>query len=183
MLSNLSFVSQLMLRKTLNAVVLLWAALVWPTQGMAQTVLVDATPSHVVNTFSPLYSLGSTVDRVPSNATDMFFRPDQIKQVLSAGWGVVSYRQNTDLFVQAWHWNPKGTWSDPTGKGYFTGDATPTKEMQWHAASKKGHADPDGPPATSQLTGGENAQYNLPAASVTVLRGRLAAFESSGVAQ
>ncbi|MFZ0774755.1 MAG: discoidin domain-containing protein [Candidatus Sulfotelmatobacter sp.] len=100
---------------------------------MVQTVRVDASPSHVVNTFSPLYALGSTVDRVPSNATDMFFRPDQIKQVLSAGWGVISYRQNTDLFVQAWHWNPNGTWSDPAGKGYFTGDPTPTKEMIRHS--------------------------------------------------
>jgi hypothetical protein len=99
----------------------------------AQAVTVDAVPSHVVNRFSPLYALGSTVDRVPSNATDVFFRPDQIKQVLSAGWGVISYRQNTDLFVQAWHWNPKGTWSDPSGKGYFTGDATPTKEMIRHS--------------------------------------------------
>jgi hypothetical protein len=99
----------------------------------AQTVTVDTTPSHVVNKFSPLYALGSTVDRVPSNATDVFFRPDQIKKVLSAGWGVISYRQNTDLFVQAWHWNPKGNWSDPAGKGYFIGDATPTKEMIRHS--------------------------------------------------
>jgi hypothetical protein len=96
--------------------------------GAAQTVRVDTT--HVVNTFSPLYALGTTVDRVPSNATDTFFRPDQLEQVLSAGWGVVSYRQNTDLFVQAWHWNPKGTWSDPSGKGYFTGDSTPTEMIQ-----------------------------------------------------
>jgi hypothetical protein len=100
------------------------AALLNPT-GEAQTVRVDTT--HVVNTFSPLYALGTTVDRVPSNATDTFFRPDQLEQVLSAGWGVVSYRQNTDLFVQAWHWNPKGTWSDPAGKGYFTGDSTPSE--------------------------------------------------------
>src|SRR5579864_1620113 len=99
----------------------------------AQTVTVDASPSHVVNRFSPLRALGSTVDRVPSNATDVLFRPDQIEKVLSAGWGVISYRQNTDLFVQAWHWNPKGTWSDPTGKGYFTGDATPTSEMIRHS--------------------------------------------------
>ena len=99
----------------------------------AQTVTVDATPSHVVNKFSPLYALGSTVDRVPSNATDVFFRPDQIKKVLSAGWGAITYRQNTDLFVQAWHWNPKGTWSDPAGRGYFTGDATPTNEMIRHS--------------------------------------------------
>lgn len=102
-------------------------------ESAAQTVQVDVTPSHVVNKFSPLYALGTTVDRVPSNATDMFFRPDQVKQVLSAGWGSVSYRQNTELFVQAWHWNPKGKWSDPSGKGYFTGDATPTSEVIRHS--------------------------------------------------
>src|SRR6266478_147482 len=98
----------------------------------AQTITVDATPSHVVNKFSPPYALGTTVDRVPSNATDTFFAPDQLKQTLEAGWGVVSYRQNTELFVQAWHWNPAGTWSDPSGKGYFTGDSTP-KEMIRHS--------------------------------------------------
>ena len=63
----------------------------------------------------------------------MFFRPDQVQKVLSAGWGVISYRQNTDLFVQAWHWNPKGTWSDPAGKGYFTGDPNPSGEMIRHS--------------------------------------------------
>ena len=96
--------------------------------GVAQTVRVDT--GHVVNTFSPLRALGTTVDRVPSNATDTFFRPDQLDQALSAGWGIVSYRQNTDLFVQAWHWNPKGTWSDPSGKGYFTGDSTPAEMIR-----------------------------------------------------
>jgi F5/8 type C domain len=101
--------------------------------GVSQTVQVDITPSHVVNTFRPLYALGSTVDRIPSNATDVFFRPDQIDQIQKAGWGVISYRQNTDLFVQAWHWNPKGKWSDPSGKGYFVGDATPTREMIRHS--------------------------------------------------
>jgi hypothetical protein len=131
--SNLPFLIQSNLRETLSTIFLLGVALVCSSDAAAQTVLVDATPSHVVNTFSPLYALGSTVDRVPSNATDMFFRPDQIKQVLSAGWGVISYRQNTDLFVQAWHWNPRGTWSDPAGKGYFTGAATPTNEMIRHS--------------------------------------------------
>jgi hypothetical protein len=97
----------------------------------AQTIQVDAT--HPVNSFSPPHALGTTVDRVPSNATDVFFRPDQLKRVLDAGLGVVSYRQNTDLFVQAWHWNPKGTWSDPAGKGYFIGDPNPTKEMIRHS--------------------------------------------------
>lgn len=101
--------------------------------SIAQTVRVDITPRHVVNRFSPIYALGSTVDRVPSNATDVFFSPDQVAQINAAGWGVISYRQNTDLFVQAWHWNPKGKWSDPAGRGYFVGDATPTQEMIRHS--------------------------------------------------
>ena len=53
----------------------------------AQVVQVDSTPSHVANTFSPLQALGATLDRIPSNTTDIFFRPDQIKQILDAGWG------------------------------------------------------------------------------------------------
>jgi len=91
------------LERALTATLLSWSF------AAAQTVTVDATASHVVNRFSPIYALGSTVDRVPSNATDVFFRPDQVKKVLSAGWGAISYRQNTDLFVQAWHWNPNDT--------------------------------------------------------------------------
>ena len=101
--------------------------------SLAQTVEIDATPSHVANTFSPIQALGATLDRIPSNTTDVFFRPDQVKQILEAGWGPISYRQNTELFVQAWHWNPKGTWSDPSGKGYFVGEAKPGKEMIRHS--------------------------------------------------
>lgn len=117
---------------TLRAVCAALAAIAlwWPVAANAQTIQVDATPGHVVNTFSPPYALGSTVDRVPSNATDPFFKPEAIQKILSAGWGAISYRQNTDLFVQAWHWNPKGTWSDPAGKGYFTGDANPTEMIR-----------------------------------------------------
>jgi hypothetical protein len=103
------------------------------SETTAQTITVDAAPSHVANTFSPLRALGTTVDRIPSNTTDIFFRPDQIKQILEAGWGPVTYRQNTELFVQAWHWNPKGTWSDPSGQGYFVGDANPASEIIRHS--------------------------------------------------
>lgn len=111
----------------------LLAAIAFAWSASAQTVSIDATPSHVANTFSPVRAFGSTVDRIPMNLTDTFFRPDQIHQILEAGWGPVSYRQNTELFVQAWHWNPKGTWSDPAGQGYFTGDATPTSTMIRHS--------------------------------------------------
>jgi hypothetical protein len=47
------------------------------------------------------------------------------------------------------------------------------EQYQWHPDRKKGHADPDGPAVTSTLSGGEGTQYDLPPASLTVLRGRL----------
>ena len=109
---------------------LLVTALLATREAAAQTIRVDITPGHSVNAFSPPYALGTTVDRIPSNTTETFFSPRTLKQILDAGWGVISYRQNTELFVQAWHWNPKGTWSDPAGKGYFTGDATPREPIR-----------------------------------------------------
>jgi hypothetical protein len=39
---------------------------------------------------------------------------------------------------------------------------------------KDGHADPDGPPVSSKLSASKDSVYELPAASVTVLRGRIA---------
>ena len=48
-----------------------------------------------------------------------------------------------------------------------------SEQYQWHADGKEGHADPDGPPARSKLKAGKNAEFTLPKASVTVLRGKI----------
>ncbi len=91
----------------------------------AQTIRVDA--SHPVKTFVPNQALGAGIDRMPAVAIDKLFVQPTIDQVLAAGWQPVSYRQNTELHVEAWHWNPQGSWSDPAGKGYFTGNTTPAE--------------------------------------------------------
>jgi hypothetical protein len=49
-----------------------------------------------------------------------------------------------------------------------------SNEYQWHQEGATSHADPDGPPSKSTVQGGANAQYQLPKASITILRGRLA---------
>lgn len=96
-----------------------------------QTVRVDSTPGHLTNSFSPLRALGAAVDRLPRGSVDKLFTPPVLREVLSSGFGAVTYRQNTELHVEGWHWNPNGTWSDPAGKrGYFTGNATPAEPIR-----------------------------------------------------
>ena len=102
--------------------------LLWPARhSSAQTIRVDAAPGHSTNSFKPTEALGAGVDRIPRVATDKVFTEPILKQILSAGWQTVTYRQNTELFVEAWHWNPQGTWSQPGDKGYFVGNANPRR--------------------------------------------------------
>jgi hypothetical protein len=46
-------------------------------------------------------------------------------------------------------------------------------QYQWHANRKKGYADPHWPPVTTSFTAAASTSYNLPAASLTVLRGHV----------
>jgi hypothetical protein len=48
-----------------------------------------------------------------------------------------------------------------------------SNEYQWHQEGTTGHADPDGPPSKSTVKGGAEELYQLPKASITVLRGRI----------
>jgi len=56
------------------------------------------------------------------------YTPHIIQEALSAGWGPITYRVNTELRMAAWHWTENGTWSDAAHRsGYFTG-STDLKE-------------------------------------------------------
>ncbi len=98
-------------------------------QAAAQTVEVDI--AHPVNHFVPKETLGAGIDRIPVEAIDKDLLQPSLDKTMASGWQPVTYRQNTELAVEAWHWNPKGTWSDASGKGYFTGSATPTETLRY----------------------------------------------------
>jgi hypothetical protein len=90
----------------------------------AATVHVDATPGHAINSFDPDSALGSSIDVLSHTGIDKVYSPHIIQESLSAGWGPISYRNNSELRMAAWHWTENGTWSDPARRsGYFTGSA------------------------------------------------------------
>ena len=99
------------------------ALLTMPGAAFSQAVVVDITPGHATNSFSPFQAMGAGIDRDPLNSVGTLFSQPDLNQMLAAGWKPVSYRLNTELSIQAWHWNPIGQWSDPAGQGYFIGSS------------------------------------------------------------
>jgi hypothetical protein len=108
----------------------------------AQDIVVDAAPAHAVNSFSPVRALGGSIDRLRGGNskeenekhTERVLTDPVLKELLGAGWQTVTYRQNTELQIEAWHWNPRGTWSNAAKQeGYFTGSAEPTSEKIMHS--------------------------------------------------
>src|SRR5215471_1520002 len=95
----------------------------------SQTITIET--SRPTNQFVPGTTLGAGVDRIPVEAIDKDLERPNLDAALSSGWQPVSYRQNTELAVEAWHWNPRGTWSDSSGKGYFTGSATSSETIRY----------------------------------------------------
>jgi len=64
-----------------------------------QTVVVDMT--HPTNHFVPKETLGAGVDRIAADAIDKDLVQPNLDRALEAGWQPVTYRQNTELAVEA----------------------------------------------------------------------------------
>jgi hypothetical protein len=127
-----------------------------------QTITVDV--SHPTNHFVPNQTLGAGVDRIAAEAIDKDFLQPTLEKTMASGWQPVTYRQNTELAVEAWHWNPQGTWSDASGKGYFTGSATPTETIRYsygYALPRRGFTRNDGTDNVgfSRLTDGDGNSF------------------------
>jgi len=91
----------------------------------APTINVAVDTSHTVNRFDPRTAFGAGVDEVGRDEIARIYTPDNVHQMLSAGYGPLSYRLFTELSAEYWHWNTAGTWSAPKHQeGYFTGSET-----------------------------------------------------------
>jgi hypothetical protein len=61
-----------------------------------------------------------------------------------------------------------GYFSDPVAMITFG-----RKQYEWHSDGSKSHAEPDGPEVHSTITGGANAVFTFPPASLTILKGEV----------
>jgi F5/8 type C domain len=107
-------------------------------------VHVDAAPGHAINSFDPDSALGSSIDVLSRTGIDKVYTPHIIQESLSAGWGPITYRNNTELRMAAWHWTENGTWSDAAHRsGYFTGSTElkePTRYILAYGLPHRGFA-------------------------------------------
>jgi hypothetical protein len=105
------------------------------TSEEVATVRVDTTPGHVINSFDPDSALGSSIDVLSHTGIDEVYSPHIVQESLSAGWGPITYRNNTELRMAAWHWTENGTWSNPADKsGYFTASAELKEPLRYALA-------------------------------------------------
>ena len=108
------------------------------------TVHVDIAPSHQINSFDPDSALGSSLDVLSRRDIDRVHTPHIVQESLSAGWGPITYRNNSELRMAAWHWNPAGSWSDAEHQsGYFTGSTdlkSPIRYILSYALPHRGFA-------------------------------------------
>src|SRR5271165_1282768 len=97
-----------------------------PPATKAQTIRVDMRAENAI-AFDPDKAMGTSLDILTTKEFAAVFSEPIVKAGLSAGWGPITYRQNTELTYDAWHWNPNGIWSDEKQRsGYFVGSAEPS---------------------------------------------------------
>src|SRR5690349_17051952 len=87
-------------------------------------VKIHFEPDHPASRFDPSIAFGAAVDGHEKGELNQMLSRENVGEMLSAGLKPVSYRLRTELAGEAWHWNPKGSWSE-ANSGYWKSNDKP----------------------------------------------------------
>jgi hypothetical protein len=89
------------------------------------------SPGNAADVFIPSKTLGAAFDGHGKGDINRIMSKENIQTMRAIGFGPLAYRLRTELGIEAWHWNPKGSWSEP-GKqeGYWTSDDRVDNDIQ-----------------------------------------------------
>jgi hypothetical protein len=91
------------------------------TSILVAATLLTVDTAHPLARFDPRTAIGATVDAHGRGETAQIYTKANVRAMLSAGFQPLSYRLATELCGEAWHWNPRGTFSHGS-EGYWTSD-------------------------------------------------------------
>ena len=116
-----------------------------------------------VNRFDPRSTFGAGIDGHGAGVVGQIFTRNNIAAMKSVGFSMATYRLRTELGVQAWHWNPRGQWSDAAhARGYWTSDdhsAEPILLTHGYRLPRRGTTDEGENSAYSRLDDGDTATF------------------------
>jgi hypothetical protein len=127
-------------------------------------VVVTVDTAHRIRDFDPKAFFGGGVDGRPEGDARRTFTAPNVAAMKTAGLPRLSYRLRTELGVEAWHWNPRGTWSDPAHRqGYWTSSAAPgaaiTESFGYKLPRRGTTHDQANDEGYSRLTDGDTATF------------------------
>ncbi len=95
-----------------------------------QQLILTINEDQVVRRFDPSLAFGAGLDGHERGENALIFSPKAVASMKAAGFQRFTYRLRTELAGEAWHWNPRGIWSDSQrNQGYWTSDSKPQRAI------------------------------------------------------
>ena len=98
---------------------------------IAQPVTLNIDLDHPAVITNAATALGGAIDGHEKGGTEKNLSAKSVEKMLQAGLKPLAYRLRTELGVEAWHWNPVGTWSDEKNQcGYWASSTVLQKSIE-----------------------------------------------------